>query len=784
MVAAAGVAYVAYGLNWDQRIADHLATLKSQTGLSIRATSGSTLRVSGLSVQGLVVTGPRGLQGVLRDVTFSVDWQGWITGRALFDQIHVASLEVLRDGAPLYTQKDLTFSLKKTDDNRLVLSGQGMALRLFMRPQQTDFDWVFGENWLISGSWIPGGKVVFRAPTAGLQGLAGSITLSPDSLSGDLQVIKENTGQDFDGFAGLSLETLVPDSVDLTLRSQAAHGLKDVVARFHRARASDPLTLDITGQHDLGPFAATITADYQDGWHLTLSTMRLGRVEGSGSWGIKTEKEGRARHDIRLRLRYLSLSQGSSMDLFSSLRRLQDQYHLNIVAEEIKLGPLLLHTLETEAQVTGEAITLSSLRLKTSLDGRFSLSGTVSYPTNTPSLNMDVQTAGPFFTDLMASFPNFPKVFAHLNGDMQVKIQGYAHYPEIILRHRGASGAVASFKGRLEALTAPPRFNGLAAYRLSPETQVSMTVVRGEKELRLSPLQGTLGGFPFSGQANVDLTVDPPMMQGNLYAPTLSPGALLAATALFSSQEGSTSCRHAEDGLALPVRDSRDMNAQMRVRVDRLILPDYGDLTQVDQKLSLSPAGTQFSMTGRHGRGSVGAKMQIMPGQGLPILEMAVQGKDIVFPDWGGNTSVFLKTASFGACLRDHLQSVTGQGSFKGNNLRPPPAFLKKIQNLAGPALGRTLTPQDLDVRSAWFQGDFRQGILSLQQGDIALPSAQVTLGGSLNVAAQQVALRASVTSPQAAKPMVITVNGPLTRPDIQINNQSLWQYLLLGGGR
>jgi hypothetical protein len=323
------------------------------------------------------------------------------------------------------------------------------------------------------------------------------------------------------------------------------------------------------------------------------------------------------------------------------------------------------------------------------------------------------------------------------------------------------------------------------SYRFSPETKVSMTVVRGEKDLKVSSLQGTLGGFPFSGQATADLQTTPPIIQASLYAPNLSTEALVGLGAMnpFHSQD-SSACREAGGALALPMANTKDINTQIRLRIDRLIIPEYGDLTQVDQKLSLSPAGAQLSLVGRHGRGNLAGKIQMMPGQSLPILEMAFQSQDVVLPDWGGSNTLFLKTTSFGACLQDHLQTVTGQGTFKANNLRPTPAFLKKIQALAGPALGRTLTPQDVDLRSVWLQGSFREGTLVLQQGEINLPSANVSLRGGLQLAAQKVALKASVTSPQSGKPMIITVGGRLSSPDIQINNQSLWEYLLLGRGR
>ena len=308
-----------------------------------------------------------------------------------------------------------------------------------------------------------------------------------------------------------------------------------------------------------------------------------------------------------------------------------------------------------------------------------------------------------------------------------------------------------------------------------------MTLVRGEKELRLSSIQGTLGGFPFSGQGNADLTVTPPMLQASLYAPTLSVQALSSIGNLGSVSAEPSPCP-AGQALPLPtVHASRPMDAQIRLRTDRLKTV-YGDLTQVDQKVSVSEQGFQTSLTGHHERGHLGARMHVMSTQGLPILEARLQAKDVALSDWGGSTTVSLKTSSWGACLGDHLQTLTGQGSFKGSGMRPPPDVLKSIQNLAGAALSRPLTSQDLDMRSVWLQGDFRGGTLTLQGAEVKLPAADINLQGALQMTSQRVNLRASVTSPQAAQPIIITLNGPMARPEVQINNQSLWQYFLLGG--
>jgi hypothetical protein len=217
--------------------------------------------------------------------------------------------------------------------------------------------------------------------------------------------------------------------------------------------------------------------------------------------------------------------------------------------------------------------------------------------------------------------------------------------------------------------------------------------------------------------------------------------------------------------------------------MDRLMTP-YGDMMQAEQKVAFSEQGIQTSLTGRHDRGHLALRMHIMPGQGLPILETKVQAKDVVLSNWGGSTTLSLKTSSWGGCLRDHLQTLTGQGSFQGSGMRPPADVLKTIQNLAGAALSRPLTPQDLDMRSVWVQGDFRRGTLTLQGAEVKLPAADISLQGALQMTSQRVNLRASVTSPQATQPIIITLNGPMARPDVQINNQSLWQYLLLGGGR
>ncbi len=781
--------YATMGISWDKKITTYLTALKSQTGWDIRATSGSKLSFRGLHVRGLVVTGPRDTRGILRDVTFSLDFRGWLRGDGPFDQIHLGSLEITQYGAPLYTQKDLTFSVKKTVDHRLIVSGKGLALRVLMRPEQTDFDGVFGGNWMLSGSWMPDGKIIFRAPAAGFQGLAGSLTIGPQRIVGDLTLVKTPGTQTseyslMDHLAGLSLQTMIPESVDLTVRSDQVDGFKKGVARFHRVNAAEPLGVDITGDHALGPFAARLMVQQQQGWRITLSSMRLGGIDGSGSWVIQGAKGGgHASHNIRLRLRHLSLSPSSSMDLFSLLRGLEDQYHLTLLAEETKLGSVRLSVLETEMNLNKKALEIASLRMKTSLEGRFSLSGTLSYPTNTPYLRFTAQTAGPFFTDIMAFLPNMPKMVSYFNGDLQVKVEGYAHYPEVTLQHRDEEGVMTAFKGHLEPLTAPPRFNGVASYALSPETQVTMTLVRGEKELRLSSIQGTLGGFPFSGQGNADLTVTPPMLQASLYAPTLSVQALSSIGNLGSVSAEPSPCP-AGQALPLPtVHASRPMDAQIRLRTDRLKTV-YGDLTQVDQKVSVSEQGFQTSLTGHHERGHLAARMHVMSTQGLPILEARLQAKDVALSDWGGSTTVSLKTSSWGACLGDHLQTLTGQGSFKGSGMRPPPDVLKSIQNLAGAALSRPLTSQDLDMRSVWLQGDFRGGTLTLQGAEVKLPAADINLQGALQMTSQRVNLRASVTSPQATQPIIITLNGPMARPEVQINNQSLWQYLLLGGGR
>jgi hypothetical protein len=788
LVAGAAV-YATLGISWDKKITTYLTALKSQTGWDIRATSGSKLSFKGLHVQGLLVTGPRDTRGILRDVTFSLDFRGWLRGDGPFDQIHLGSLDITQQGTALYTQNDLTFSVKQTADHRLIVSGKRMALRVLMRPEQTDFDGVFGGNWALSGSWMPEGKIVFREPAAGFQGLAGSLTLGPQRVVGDLTLVKTPSTQNrayslMDHLAGLSLQTMIPESVDLTVRSDQVDGFKKGVARFHRVNAADPLGVDITGDHALGAFAASLTVQQQQGWQITLNTMRLGGIDGSGSWAIQAAKGGgHASHDIRLRLRHVALSPSSSMDLLSQLRGLEDQYHLTLLAEETKLGSVRLSLLETEMTLNKKALEIASLRMKTSLEGRFSLSGTLSYPTNTPHLRFTGQTAGPFFTDIMAFLPNMPKMLSYLNGDLQVKVEGYAHYPEVTLQHRDEEGAMVAFKGHLEPLTAPPRFNGVASYTLSPETQVTMTLVRGEKELRLSSIQGTLGGFPFSGQGNADLTVTPPMLQASLYAPTLSVQALSSIGNLGSVSANPSPCP-AGQALPLPtIHASRPMDAQIRLRTDRLKTV-YGDLTQVDQKVSVSEQGFQTSLTGHHERGHLGARMHVMSTQGLPILDMRVQAKDVALSDWGGSTTVSLKTSSWGTCLGDHLQTLTGQGSFKGSGMRPPADVLKTIQNLAGAALSRPLTPQDLDMRSVWVQGDFRRGTLTLQGAEVKLPAADISLQGALQMTSQRVNLRASVTSPQATQPIIITLNGPMARPDVQINNQSLWQYLLLGGGR
>jgi hypothetical protein len=779
--------YATMGISWDKKITTYLTALKSQTGWDIRATSGSKLSFKGLHVQGLVVTGPRDTRGILRDVTFSLDIQGWLRGDGPFDQIHLGSLEITQQGTPLYTQKDLTFSVKQTADRRLIVSGKGVALRVLVRPEQTDFDGVFGGNWMLSGSWMPEGKVVFRAPAAGFQGLAGSLSIGPQRIVGDLTLVKPPSTQTseyslMDHLAGLSLQTMIPESVDLTVRSDQVDGFKKGVARFHRVNAAEPLGVDITGDHALGPFAARLMVQQQQGWRITLNTLRLGGIDGSGSWIIQGAKGGgHASHDIRLRLRHLSLSPSSSMDLFSLLRGLEDQYHLTLLAEETKLGSVRLSVLETEMNLNKKALEIVSLRMKTSLEGRFSLSGTLSYPTNTPHLRFTAQTAGPFFTDIMAFLPNMPKMVSYFNGDLQVKVEGYAHYPEVTLQHRDEEGVMTAFKGHLEPLTAPLRFNGVASYALSSETQVTMTLVRGEKELRFSSIQGTLGGFPFSGQGNADLTVRPPMFQASLYAPTLSVQALSSIGNLGSVSAEPSPCP-AGQALPLPtVHASRPMDAQIRLRTDRLKTV-YGDLTQVDQKVSVSEQGFQTSLTGHHERGHLATRMHVLSTQGLPILEARLQAKDVALSDWGGSTTVSLKTSSWGACLGDHLQTLTGQGSFKGSGMRPPADVLKTIQNLAGAALSRPLTSQDLDMRSVWLQGDFRGGTLTLQGAEVALPAANISLQGALQMTSQRVNLRASVTSPQATQPIIITLNGPMARPEVQINNQSLWQYLLLGG--
>ncbi|MFM7631201.1 MAG: hypothetical protein ACKO43_05255, partial [Alphaproteobacteria bacterium] len=513
LVVGVGV-YAAFGISWDQKIATYLTTLKAQTGWDVRATPKSQLRFQGLNVQGLGVTGPRGMQGVLRDVTFSLSLQGWIRGEGFFDQIHLGTLEILRQGQVLYGQNDLTFSLKKTKDHRLILSGKDVALRVLVRPEYTDFDGVFGDTWVLSGSWSPDGKVLFRAPPGGFSGLKGSLTLDPQRLLGDITLITNQQHQNDDNasavmaaLAGFSGDGMMPEAVDFTLRSDGIGGVKKAAARFYRTLATDPLGVDITGDHDVGTFAASLTAQKQQGWQITLKSLRLGGIEGSGSWGIQTTKAEGTSHDIRLRLRRLSLSPSSSLGLLSRLRGLQDQYRLFVVAEDITMGSVPLNALEADMTVKEKALRINTLQMKTSLEGRFSLSGTIAYPTNTPQMRLTVQTAGPFFTDMMAFLPNLPRIFSYLNGDLKVTAEGYAHYPNITLNHRDDGGGMASFQGRLEPLTAPPRFNGVVAYTLSPETKVQMAVVRGEKDLRLSKIQGTLGGFPFSGQGSADLTL-------------------------------------------------------------------------------------------------------------------------------------------------------------------------------------------------------------------------------------------------------------------------------------
>lgn len=779
--------YVTFGVSWDQKITTYLTTLKSQTGWDIRSTPKSQFRFQGLHVQGLVVTGPRGLQGVLRDVTFSLNLQGWLRGEGFFDQIHLGSLEILRQGQVLYRQNDLTFSLKKTKDHRLMLSGQGMALRALMRPERTDFDGVVGDKWIFSGSWSPEGKVVFRGPPAGFSGLKGSLTLDPQRLLGDITLITNQQHQNNDNvsalmaaLAGFSGNGMMPDTVDFTLRSDSIGGVKKVAARFYRTHATDPLGVDITGNHDVGPFAASLTVQTQQGWQITLNTLRLGGIEGSGSWSTQTQKAEGTSHDIRLRLRRLSLSPSSSLGMLSRLRGLQDQYRLFVVAEETQLGSVPLNALEADMTVKQKVLNIHTLRMKTSLEGRFSLSGTLAYPTNTPQMRLTVQTAGPFFTDMMAFLPNLPRIFSYLNGDLKVTAEGYAHYPNITLNHRDDGGGMASFQGRLEPFTAPPRFNGVMAYTLSPETKVQMGVIRGEKDLRLSKIQGTFGGFPFSGQGSANLTITPPLLQASLYAPKLSVQALSRIGQLSTTSPNTSSC---PAGQALPLPTAaKTMTAQIRLRTDRL-MTDYGDLTQVDQKISFSEQGLQTALTGQHGRGHLAARMHVMPGQqGLPILEMKLHAKDMAFSNWGGSTTVSLKTASWGPCLQDHVSTLTGQGTFRATGMRPPSNVLKNIQNLAGAALSRPLTPQDLDMRSVWLQGDFRDGTLTLQGAEVKLPAADITLQGALQMTSQRVNLRASVTSPQTTKPITITLNGPMARPEVQINNQSLWQYLLLGG--
>ena len=777
LLCAGVVSFAAYGINWDSYIDDYLQDLNKKTGIVIVATPKSTISLNGLQVRGIVAKA-KDINIVFRDVTFGINLLNIINGKTIFDNVYVARVELIKAKKIIYSQDNLSFAITANSNQPLTLYGSGIVLQV--KPQNTTVELTLAmKKWFIALNIASNGDMVFYQPPQGFNGISGKLSLQQGSIIGDIELFFNDLSGDGIGFLSkIALENFISSNVDITIRSQQINRFKNVIFRLKKQQSIDNISINTTASDKLlGNINAKINVAFNDGVDITIMDLHLGNINAVGSWKINVLQD-KYQHNIRLKLSNIALGFNNEMqNIFGGLKKLNDDYKLFITTDNMKMGSLIIEGFEYKGLTTKNATQIDSLRFKSSLNGQVLFSGKILYETNTPYLNMNMQTDGTFFSDLSAVFPNLPTFISHLNGVMQTDIVGYAHYPKITIKHRDSTDSISTFQGQVETFTAPIRFNGNFSYQSPDGSQLTSTISRRPEVLVLSKIQGKIAEYPFSGQGFVDLNAQPVLLKGNFNIPQIKMQALEGNKAL---DKASIATCQTGNFLPIPFATSapKYFAAQINILVDKLIFSDTFMLTNVSQKWQISPAGVRLKGNGRYGTGNMVIDMTTNPNQGMPAVEMKLRGDNIALGQWGGKSSFTVNSASFGACLYDHLNTINGQLTFQGYDLRPPSNILNIVQKTASGLLGSSSDPKGFNMQSVTIDSDIQNGVMNINQAKIILPLASINISGQIQPVSKKIDIMADIAS-NTQKPLKLTMQGTTDQPTIKVNNQTMWEYML-----
>ncbi|WP_286373185.1 AsmA family protein [Variovorax saccharolyticus] len=333
------------------------------------------------------------------------------------------------------------------------------------------------------------------------------------------------------------------------------------------------------------------------------------------------------------------------------------------------------------------------------------------------------------------------------------------------------------------------------AQKLPMPVDLEATVFYGKKVFRAESLTATIAGQQVTGHVSASTESSPMKLQVMLTAPVIDASRWLAnATPNAKAKSRTGEHRQLFDDTALPLPALPDIDADIQVKVQRLVVPGMPTLSALDARIVsgpgvLSAAPLNFSVLGGDVRGRLDMRVRSGAEQKLDAQlnarSLSVEAADALRGQAkrfnGGRVNAELKLTMSGRTPRGLAASSTGSVlvSVSDVALAGTASTLDQdiVSRLLDALIPRSSPRDDLIIRCAVVRLPLRSGVAQIDRS-IAIETQQIGVSASGKVdLAKQVLTLAFV--PRVKKGLNLNVSnlvqmlqlsGPLESPQLTIS--------------